>query len=66
LRMRPRVRVAGGDSYLGFRMQTQYGSDVGTVAARDVVSYLEWCREWNAAVRPDRRVSLTRRRPGRH
>ena len=30
--------------YLGFRMETQYGSRVHAPDAVDLVSYLEWCR----------------------
>lgn len=30
--------------YLGFRMETQYGSAAHTPDARDLVAYLEWCR----------------------
>jgi len=30
--------------YLAFRLETQYGAD-GRPDARDVVTYLEWCRE---------------------
>jgi hypothetical protein len=33
--------------YLAFRMETQYGDD-GRPDARDVVTYLEWCREMGA------------------
>lgn len=66
-RIRPRRRITGGDSYLAFRLQTQYGGNADEVRAKDrakdLVSYVEWCREWNSAVRRDRRVSLTRRRP---
>lgn len=29
--------------YLRFRVETQYGAD-GTPDPRDVVTYLEWCR----------------------
>ena len=74
-RIRPRRRITGGNSYLAFRLQTQYGGNADAVLAqdrtndgaedraKDIVSYVEWCREWNSAVRRDRRVSLTRRRP---
>ena len=31
-------------AYVGFRMETQYGTD-GTPQPRDLVTYLEWCRE---------------------
>lgn len=30
-------------AYLGFRLETQYGAH-GVPDARDVVTYLEWCR----------------------
>jgi hypothetical protein len=34
--------------YLGFRFETQYGPS-GSPRARDVVAYLEWCREMGSA-----------------
>ena len=33
--------------YLAFRLETQYGAD-GRPDSRDVVTYLEWCREIGA------------------
>jgi len=37
--------------YLRFRMQTMYGDAGHRPDAPDVVTYLEWCRAWPAAVR---------------
>lgn len=34
-------------AYLRFRLQTQYGDERAPDPA-DVVSYLAWCREWDA------------------
>jgi len=37
------------EDYIRFRMVTAYGGDGSappTQVARDVVSYLEWCRTW--------------------
>jgi hypothetical protein len=38
--------------YLAFRLETQYGSGDtgGRPDARDLVEYLEWCREMGAGV----------------
>ncbi len=49
-RRAPHLPVPSAD-YLRFRMLTQYGGE-GTVAdarAEDLVTYLEWCREWRTA-----------------
>lgn len=39
--------------YMEFRLVTQYGGDhgalQGNVRAKDVVDYLQWCRQWNHA-----------------
>ena len=32
--------------YLAFRLQTQYGDARHAAEPGDVISYLEWCREW--------------------
>jgi len=36
-------------NYIEFRAVTQYGGDHGSASLdpRDVVDYLEWCRQWN-------------------
>jgi hypothetical protein len=51
----PRRRSTGGQSYVDFRMHTQYGNDASRVTGKrradDVVAYLGWCREWNAMLR---------------
>jgi hypothetical protein len=53
-----------GHSYVDFRMHTQYGNDAAHVTARrradDVVAYLGWCREWNAMLRREHRMSAHR------
>jgi hypothetical protein len=33
--------------YLRFRLQTQYGDTDAPPSSSDVVSYLEWCRDWD-------------------
>lgn len=54
-RLVPRRRSTGGQSYVDFRMHTQYGNDAARVTGKrradDVVAYLGWCREWNAMLR---------------
>ena len=40
--------------YLSFRLETQYGTDAAP-EARDLVSYLEWCRAQRAIMRRGRR-----------
>lgn len=35
-------------AYLRFRMLTAYGDERAVPAAHDVVTYLEWCRAWDA------------------
>ena len=56
-RMVPRRRSGRGQSYVDFRMHTQYGNVAAQVTGKrradDVVAYLGWCREWNAALRRD-------------
>lgn len=42
---RPFLPVPGGE-YLRFRMITQYGDAQRQPEPADVVSYLEWCRQW--------------------
>jgi len=42
---RPFLPVPGG-AYLEFRMLTQYGDAGRQPDPGDVVSYLEWCRQW--------------------
>jgi hypothetical protein len=37
--------------YLGFRLETQYGTPGATPRGADVVSYLEWCRAHDRAMR---------------
>lgn len=32
--------------YLHFRLVTQYGGSGRSIASRDVVNYLAWCRDW--------------------
>lgn len=32
-------------AYVAFRMQTQYGRIGGAPSGRDVVNYLQWCRD---------------------
>lgn len=75
-RLVPRRRSrSGAESYVDFRLHTQYGNGAATVSSRqraaDVLSYLRWCREWNTALRHERGAAvfpltprLTRRRPG--
>lgn len=46
-RRRPFLPLPGGD-YLRFRLLTQYGSADARPTPADVVSYLEWCRSWDA------------------
>jgi hypothetical protein len=36
-------------AYLRFRLVTQYGDPTHPPEAEDVVRYLRWCREWQAA-----------------
>lgn len=38
-------------AYLRFRMQTMYGDPDHGLEAADLVTFLEWCRAWPAAVR---------------
>ncbi len=63
-RLVPRRR-SRGHSYVEFRMHTQYGNDADGVSvhrrADDVVAYLGWCREWNAAQRRENRSTPTKR-----
>ena len=33
--------------YLGFRLVTQYGDPGASPTPHDVISYLEWCRDWS-------------------
>ncbi len=35
--------------YIHFRMTTQYGPDA-RLDPNDVISYLQWCRQWNASL----------------
>ena len=42
---RPFLPVPSG-AYLEFRMLTQYGDADRQPDPDDVVSYLEWCRQW--------------------
>ena len=35
--------------YVALRALTQYGDEEARLAAADVVHYLEWCRQWDAA-----------------
>ena len=41
-------------AYLAFRLETQYGAG-GAPKPRDLVTYLEWCREQRAIMRQARR-----------
>jgi len=41
-------------AYVGFRLETQYGAD-GAPEPRDLVTYLEWCRELDRYRKLDRR-----------
>ena len=44
----PFLPLPAGD-YLGFRLETQYGTPTGdseVPRASDVVDYLRWCRDW--------------------
>lgn len=63
-RLLPRRRSVRGNSYVDFRMHTQYGTDTAQVTGRrradDVVAYLGWCREWNAMLRRERTTSVAR------
>jgi hypothetical protein len=34
-------------AYVGFRMQTHYGDAERAPDTRDVLRYLDWCREWD-------------------
>jgi len=40
-------------NYMEFRLVTQYGGDHGALQAnirsKDVVDYLQWCKQWNSA-----------------
>jgi hypothetical protein len=44
----PFLPVPSGE-YLRFRLQTQYGDAGAAPQPSDVVSYLEWCRDWDRA-----------------
>jgi hypothetical protein len=44
-RRRPFLPVPSA-SYAQFRLLTQYGDTDAIPTAEDVVSYLEWCRDW--------------------
>lgn len=48
------------ESYLEFRMVTQYGGGHGqplaNANANDVVDYLRWCQQWNRTQRRQRRL----------
>lgn len=35
------------ESYLEFRLATQYGSDVTAARVADVLEYLRWTSQWN-------------------
>lgn len=48
-RRRPWLPIPDRD-YLRFRMVTAFGPDGGPPPAREVVSYLEWCRAWPRSV----------------
>ncbi|MEL0074503.1 MAG: hypothetical protein VW708_00125 [Ilumatobacter sp.] len=37
--------------YLHFRLVTQYGGSGRSIASRDVVNYLAWCRDWRRMCR---------------
>jgi hypothetical protein len=37
--------------YVEFRIQTQYGDGGHAPDRRDVVRYLEWCRDWDRGTR---------------
>jgi hypothetical protein len=50
-RHRPFLPVPSG-AYLRFRLQTQYGDTDTPPDPSDVVSYLEWCRDWDRTARP--------------
>lgn len=36
-------------SYARFRLQTQYGGDAALPSVADVLKYLRWVRQWDAA-----------------
>ncbi|MGI9120920.1 MAG: hypothetical protein ACR2G7_12510 [Acidimicrobiales bacterium] len=38
-------------AYLRFRLQTAYGDAVAAPEPADVVTYLEWCRDWRRSHR---------------
>jgi len=44
---RPFLPVPAGE-YLRFRLLTQYGDADATPDPADTISYLEWCRAWDA------------------
>ena len=48
------------ESYLEFRMVTQYGGGHGqplaSASADDVVDYLRWCRQWNRTQKRQQRL----------
>jgi hypothetical protein len=37
-------------AYLRFRMETQYGDARHRPDGDDLVTYLQWCRDWNRGV----------------
>ena len=43
---RPFLPVPSG-AYLEFRLVTQYGEATHRPESDDVVTYLQWCREWD-------------------
>lgn len=50
---RPPFLPVPDSEYLAFRLETQYGDAPGDAA--DVVTYLEWCRDQEQAIRHRRR-----------
>lgn len=47
-RVRPFLPVPDAE-YVRFRLVTQYGANRRAPEAADVVNYLAWCRQWEAA-----------------
>jgi hypothetical protein len=49
---RPPFLPRPAPEYLRFRLLTQYGDPAARPVASDVVSYLQWCRQWHRLVAP--------------
>lgn len=53
---------APSKAWLEFRQETQYGSKDAPIDPRDIVAWLEWCREQRVDTRVGRRVLVASRR----